>query len=467
MPLSQADALEIVQYLMKVREAEKRRLDLVYAYVKNKICRIYVPRAANQEYKDLVRQSRINVMPLVVTTVAQNLFADGYRPERASENAPAWDIWQGNNMDARQSGVYRAALQYGLSYATVLPGDPVPVIRPYSPRELTAVYDDVINDEWPVYALACTKGFDRKAKKPAHRLRLLDETTVYEFEGKADGSSSAPTFVDAKDHNLGVTPVPRWLNEYGDLDDGSQGEIAPLMTLQDDLQQTTFALKMAQHYAAFRQRWATGMAIATDEQGRPVEPFNAAVNRVWQNESPEGKFGDFQETPLDPYLNARKAILNIICALAQVPPHAMLVSDGMSNLSAEALAAVESGLMRKVGERKTSFGESNEQMLRLAALAAGDKKGWEDTSAQIAWRDTESRSLAQVTDALGKMAQMLDVPKRALWERIPGVTDQDLGRWAKLADEQDSMNKLNQIVNGHPDQQPAADQPEPDAVPAG
>lgn len=448
MPLSEDDAVRTATHLLKVRQAEARRLDLIRSYMRNEVCRVYVPRSATQEYKDLVNQSRINVLPLVVTSVAQNLFADGYRPARASENAAAWAIWQANRMDARQAGIYRAALTYGMSYATVLPGRPQPVIRPYSPRELTTVYEDPIHDEWPVYALAARPGLD--GTKRVWKLRLLDDTTVYELVASME-DGGPPTFVRADGHGLGVTPVPRWLNEYGDIDDGSQGEVEPLMPLQDQLQQTTFGLLMAQHYAAFRQRWATGMAIAEDEAGRPVEPFNAAVNRVWQNESPDGRFGDFEQTDLSGYLNSRKSTLSIISATAQMPPHALLVSDGISNLSAEALAAVESGLQRKVGERKTSFGESNEQMLRLASLAAGDRGGWSDTSAQIRWRDTESRSLAQVADALGKMATMLGVPPRALWDRIPGVEDQDISRWERIAEEDGALADLTAMLREAPD----------------
>lgn len=442
MALSADDATDVVKHLLKVREGEKARLDLIHDYMRGKVCGIYVPRSATQEYRRLVDQSKLNIMPLVVTAVAQNLFADGYRPEKESKNAPAWEIWQANRMDARQAGLYRAALAYGVSYATVLPGKPVPVITPYSPRQLTAVYEDVINDEWPVYAVVERTVYENR--KPVKRLRMLDEEMVYEFTGTVDGGS--PTLTKSSAHGLGVCPVPRWLNEYGDIDDGSQGEVEPLMSQQDSLQQTTFGLRMAEHYAAFRQRWVTGMKIQEDENGVPIEPFNLAVNRMLQAEEPTTKFGDFAQTELAGYLNSRKATLSIISALAQVPPHALLVSDGLINLSADALAAIESGLQRKVGERKTSFGESNEQMLRLASLAHGDPAGWEDTNAQIQWRDTESRSLAQVADALGKMAQMLNVPPRALWERIPGVTTQDLERWERIADEDGGVAELNAML---------------------
>lgn len=189
------------------------------------------------------------------------------------------------------------------------------------------------------------------------------------------------------------------------------------------------------------------MAIAEDETGNPVEPLNAAVNRLWQAESPDARFGEFSETNLGGYLGSRESTLRLISSIAQIPPHAIASSGAIANLSAEALAAIEAGLQRKVADRKTGFGESVEQMLRLAGLAAGDQAAWRDIEAQVVWRDTESRSLAQIADALGKMAQMLQIPPRALWERIPGVTDQDLQRWEELAREADAMGRLEQLMN--------------------
>jgi hypothetical protein len=86
-------------------------------------------------------------------------------------------------------------------------------------------------------------------------------------------------------------------------------------------------------------------------------------------------------------------------------------------------------------------------MMRLASLAAGDKAGWEDTSAQVVWRDTESRSLQATVDALGKLTQMLGVPPEELWERIPGVSQQDVERWKATAKENDALGQLTATIN--------------------
>lgn len=128
------------------------------------------------------------------------------------------------------------------------------------------------------------------------------------------------------------------------------------------------------------------------------------------------------------------------------------------NLSAEALAQLESSTDRKRSELETLFGESWESTLRLACRAAGDVKGASDTSSQVRWRDTEARSLAQTVDALGKMAQMLQVPVPALWERIPGVTSQDIDRWVALRDGEDILGQVSREIARQTDASTAAAQ---------
>jgi hypothetical protein len=229
-----------------------------------------------------------------------------------------------------------------------------------------------------------------------------------------------------------------------------------MLPAQRQLNQTTFGLLMAQQYAAFKQRWVTGMAIAEDADGNPAEPWNAAVNRVWQSDSPDTRFGEFAETNLGGYLDSRDKTLLYVSSARQIPPHTLVVGNAVSNVSAEALAALEAGHQLDIGEHKTAFGESVEQLLRLAGLAMDDTDTWDDTSAQVVWRDTTPRSLAQVADALGKLAQLLDVPPRALWERIPGVTETDIKRWELMAEDRDGLGDIAALLAPPP---PGADRP--------
>jgi hypothetical protein len=95
-----------------------------------------------------------------------------------------------------------------------------------------------------------------------------------------------------------------------------------------------------------------------------------------------------------------------------------------------------------VAERQKAFGASHVQALRLAALLEGDDAYAEDTLARVTWQDMEIRSMSQAVDALGKAAQMLQVPLPALWQRIPGVEKSDVDEWKRMAGELDPMDRL-------------------------
>lgn len=483
--MTQLDAknlANVTQYLIRARRDEARRLSVIHEYVKNRIIDIYIPEKANDEYRKVVEQSRFNILPLLVSSLANNFFIDGYRPRRQAQNAPIWDaVWQPNRMDARQAGLWRSALQYGLSYATLLPGrlagSSSAVITPWSPRRLTALYADPLNDEWPMYVL--TVGHSRPVFidggivniTPVHvyddtyRYEVsvpsgMVETPVYVGGSRYQGGLTGDVTVDATharvaEHGMGFAPAVRFLDTFGDLDGCPEGVIEPMLPAQRQLNQATFGLGMAQLYSAFKQRWVTGLEIQEDENGVAREPFNIAVDRLLQAEDADTKFGEFGQTDLSGYLDSRDKTLLFVASSRQIPPHTMVVGNAVSNISAEALAALESGHQQDIAEHRTSFGESAEQLMRAAGKATGDADAWADTSAQVRWRDTTPRSLAQVADALGKLATMLGVPPQALWERIPDVTDQDLEQWKQLAQEDDLFAKLESTINAEPRRQPA------------
>src|SRR5262249_47142927 len=176
----------------------------------------------------------------------------------------------------------------------------------------------------------------------------------------------------------GVVHGTRYLDE-GDLDEDDEvdsalgddiagpnaptrWQISPLMTIQDQIDVTTFELHVAQWYSGFRQRWITGW-LAESEQQR----LKAGAGQLWTFENPEdgaGKIGEFGQPAPDAYIKSRKPSLRHAATLSQTPVHELL--GELVNLSAEALAAAEAGHERKVDERKTLLGESHEQTLRLA-----------------------------------------------------------------------------------------------------
>src|SRR5690606_16339663 len=117
--------------------------------------------------------------------------------------------------------------------------------------------------------------------------------------------------------------------------------------------------------------------------GKPIEPYQAAVDRLWISDDPNTKFGDFAQTEVSGHLRTYESTVRTLAAIAQVSPLVLL--GDLVNLAADALATVQDTTTRKIAEFETIFGESWEQVLRLAALASGDDEAAADTESEIRW----------------------------------------------------------------------------------
>ena len=465
--LTEASALSLAGQLHSSHIAERSQLDYVRRYWKGRqALPTVIPSAAPREVRVMARIARVNVIQIVVDSLAQSTFVDGFRAgNEDSTDTEVWATWQANKLDARQTGIHRATFAYGAAYAVVLPGDPVPVIRGASPRALHALYGD--DEDWPVYAL-------ERRSRSAYRLYDADAIYALRYRGEPgpqpavsqasieqarvqQGGNSSWELVGTLEHGAGVCPVVRYLDEHDlDIDDEApaqrlmdtatwemyeapaRGQVSPLMPVQDQIDLTTFGLLTAQWYGAFRQRYAIGW-VAEDEK----EKAQAAASQLWtfDREPDEMQLGEFQQTELDGYIKSREASMRHSAALSQTPAHELI--GELVNLSAEALAAAEAGRDRKVDEKKTVLGESHEQTLRLAGELGGQEV---PDGAQCVWRDTSARAFSATVDALGKLATMLGVPPQELWERIPGVTRQDVERWRAAFESGDAFAELSALL---------------------
>lgn len=449
MPLTPGRAVEQARILKGYHDAERAQLNTLRQYWKGRqALPAVIPGTAPREVRTMARIARVNVCSIVVDTLAQSTFVEGYRAGRDADDLGVWDVWQANKMDARQTGIHRAAFAYGAAYAVVLPGQPLPVIRGVSPRSMTAVYGE--DPDWPIWA------FERVDNHGSWR--LYDDEAVY-FLGFEDDTF---TFIEAREHGMGVTPVVRYLDE-SDLDAeddigpdptifGSAavpvgGQVSPLIPLQDQIDLTTFNLLVSQHYNGFRQRYIIGWVAESESQ-----LMKASASQVWtfDEDANEMKVGEFEETNLDGYIKSREASLRHAATLSQTPVHELI--GELVNLSAEALAAAEAGRDRKVDERKTLLGESHEQMMGLVARLINVDV---PDNAQVVWRDTSARSFAATVDALGKLSQMLGIPPQELWEKVPGSTQQDVERWKAAAQNGDAFAQLTQMLDRQAGDEPA------------
>jgi hypothetical protein len=407
-PLKPADALATVREIMYGPRAwEHERLDRIQSALSPKHdtpIAVQMPAEPNPAMLALAKKARTTVLPLILDQYSQGMKIDGVTSADGG-SSPAMKYFNANQLEARQTGINRSALAFGAAYGIALPGDTGPVLRGRSARTMTAVYQNPYDDEWPMFALDVD----------GPMIRLYDEQAVYFIgaENRPRSGLGVPAqpfgpwsfeFIEARTHDIGVCPVVRFRDRM--LLEGEElfGIIEPLLTIQERIDETVFGLLVAQFYAAFKQKYIVGWT-PEDE----TERLKAAASSIWTfADAPEGiKIGDLAETDLTRYLTSKDNAMGDMAAIAQVSA-STLGKQGISNVSAETIAALEAGKYAKSDEIMTSLGESYGQWLRLAALIDGETEAASDLSVKIRWKNSQARSLAATVDALVKAASRPD-----------------------------------------------------------
>lgn len=425
----------------------------VRAYLKGDQALPYMPNSPSYrisaEYNEIAAKAVSNWLPLVSDTFVKRLFVEGYRPTDGFDNSKPWEYWQANGLDARQTIVHRAAIEYGVAYVLVLPGsfgsgadNAMPYIKPMAPGRAMAWYNEP-DDEWAQYAIEYV-GRDLSG---AEIVRMYDDQNVYTFTKDAgtieavNGGAGQPrviqpeyTLTDTARHGLGVVPLVRFRER---LEDRPYGAIYPLLGDQDKINEIVFSIHMAFQFGVYRQRWVTGMAVEADpETGVVKPPFQAGIDRLFVAEDPETKFGEFQQTDVANHLIAYRDAVKTFAAHAAIDPN-MLTGD-VVNVSAASLGSLKDSTTQQVEQYKMIFGESWEQVFRLAATAdpTAPNSDREDLMSQTRWRDDTNSEFLTTIQGLALLSEKLGVPGKALWEKVPGVSDQDIAHWYEVDSEQ-------------------------------
>lgn len=414
-------------------------------------------REITDEYENLRGLSPNNFAGLIATTMSQMSYIEGISRPGTSGKIQAWDTFLRNRWTSKQSAIHRAAAGQGVAYGIVLPGeDPLTgnkmsKMLGKSANRMAAFYDNE-DDEWATLAIEAEQTIIKDADSPivstngknGWAVKIFDAYVVHRLLCEGDGTEAKQwRYVDYIEHNIPVPPVARAANRL-DLDGRARGEIEPVLPLLRRLDQDTFDRLINQRFGAWQVRYIAGMAKPDSRSAQAAQALKLRIEDLLVSTDKETKFGVLPAGSLDNQVKATDADLRLLSAISQMPPHHLLGIS--SNLQAEALAAATEGLQRKAFDFRTNMGEFHEQMARLSAMAEGDLVTAAAWDLRVRWKDTESGSMSQAADALGKLAVQLGVPLEMLWERIPGWTDTDVERAKELVESGELEKLLAELV---------------------
>lgn len=394
-----------------------------------------------------------NWCDLVVDASVERLAVEGFRfGKDAQADDAAWEIWQRNGLDAESHLAHTEAVKLGVSYALVGPdpdaaksaviqvehaADAIVEVDPSNPRHRRAGLRHWVDqveglDYCVLYLPDRVYWWVREAQtqiiavaNPAPPLALGSGWELH------DGTGRNP---------LGEVPLVPLFNRQRLRDREGSSDLARVIPMQDAINKLFTDMIVASEFAAFKQRWVTGIEIPRDETGKPIMTFQSSVSRLFVGEAPDIKFGEFSASDLGNYVTAIEAAVQHVAAQTRTPPHYLLGSSG-NFPSGESLKATETGLVAKVRAKHRSFGEGWEDTMRLAFQVEGNQKRATATDAETIWRNPESRSEAEITDAAVKKAT-IGVPQEALWEYM-GYSPQQIARFKVMREEEAKLGLVN------------------------
>lgn len=390
---------------------------------------------ASEKYRDafakMVAEYTENMCPTVVDTIADRLIVTGFGLETQQEQTAdteanvtdaVWQLWRECRMDLRAGEVHQEAVKTGDAYVLVWPDEAGHVqIVPQPAILMTVHYDgDSGLMDW------AAKWWLLDNNKARLNLYFADRIEKYVTNNVVRSGSSVPakasSWSRAGDDVINPynrIPVFHFANNARASGRFGSSDLKDVLAIQDALNKAVADMLVTMEFAAFPQRWATGMSVKLDAQGNQVAPFEAGVDRLWTATDQDTKFGEFLAANLTQMLAVQDKFLLAIARVSGVPTHYMLLNP--SNFpSGESLKTAEARFVSKVLDRQVSFGNV-----------------WEDVMAFAA--EVQQMSVAGQLSALWKDAAPrsdFDQATTAVLKKQYGVSNEQLQREAGYTEEQ-------------------------------
>lgn len=430
---------------------QRERVSNLWAWYRGRQQLPDVPARYQSAYRLFLEESATPWARLVVDAIAERLRVQGFRAADDPEAAgAAWRAFTRSRLNADQRLVYTEALIGGTGYVSVgrAPSGEAFIV-PESSFEVTHEPDlsdrAVVAGALKMYPLAWDQTvWVTELYRPEATYRWLAELekaprSVGAFpidETRAARRLEWELTGEPTPNDVGVVPVIPFENRVNVLT-GGQSEIEDCIPILRRIDRLTLDMLVTSHFGSFRQKWATGLVVPRDpDTGQPVEPYQAAVSRLWVNERPEGRFGTFDASPPDGHLTAIDSQIASLAAISRVPAHYLMQRNLANPPSAESLVASESGLASKVEDRQAQYGEAWEQAATLQAAMSGREVDIE--TIEVDWVNAERRNPAQTSDSAIKL-QSIGVPQSALWAYV-GFTPQQVEEFGRESAAQALLN---------------------------
>jgi hypothetical protein len=346
-------------------------------------------------FADKLKSLNSNRCGSVVDLLADRLEVTGFSGD-GSETAS--DLWKQRDLDIAASEIHQEALLVGDAFVLVLPNrSGIPTIYVQRSESIAVAYDEEDHQEIRVAGKAwrLSSGFWRFNLYYADRIEKYITTGV-EADDVPTSDAKWEQYQDDGDSSwplkLNFTRVPVFhFGNNSRRGDYGRSELTDIYPLQDALNLTLANQMVALEFAAVKQRYATGLQIAIDENGEPVRPFqNYGAGELWVSSGSgenEVRFGEFSAADLAMFETMVEGYETRIARTARIPLHYINPSGG-GQLSGEALKTAEAPMVSKIRDRQAAYGNVWSRLMEFLL----ELDGVDGSNIRVLWKDAETRS---------------------------------------------------------------------------
>lgn len=378
-----------------------------------------------------LQSMRDNLCPIVIEATADRMEVINFSGDKAKKAIAnkAWSIWERNQMPIISNNLHREALKTGDAYLLIWanPLDNSAMFYEQDSRLCTVIEDEETG--MPLFAAKLWTTAEKHLRLTLYYADRIEKYITREQFNNGVSTLKETSFAEYESE----TEQPISINPYGVIP-MFKFETHPVLTdcipIQDALNKTICDKLIAMEFAAYPQRYATGLEPPINElTNLPELPFQSGSDRLWFTNDPAVNFGEFSTANLLQYIAIADSYRLEMARVSGTPLHFFSINTGNA-VSGEALKTLESRFTKRVKRLCLNFGSVWARAMGFALQI--ENSATRDAAKQLAtqWDAVEQRSENEQLDA-GLKKKELGVPLDVVLEEL-GYTSEDLQRFATL-----------------------------------
>lgn len=378
-----------------------------------------------------------------------------------------WDTWIANDADALSDLAFLDAIiskrSFALVWATkddearITWEHPSQAIVDYDPetRERTAGAKVWADDDHEYATLYLTDQVWKFQRKRTNTSLILSEEAKAALTGDWEPRQAADDNTWPLPNPLGKVPLVEFANRPRLLGE-PHSDVGGMLKMQHAINLLWAELFAVADEATIGQRLITGaekpvMPILDENQNiigeKEIDLRKWRRDRIGWIEDPTAKAHEWTPAKFDPFTSVIEIMIGHTAAQTRTPAHYLLIGGTMANVSADAMKALETGLVKRTEEKTLHFGRSTRDVFELVALVEDNEaKAKAVRGGKVLWKDVENRSDAQVADAALKDSQ-IGLPLQYILEKRYNLAPPEIERVMTMVRENQNDPVAQALIN--------------------